>query len=248
MLIFTFLGALIIGLSLGLLGAGGSIVTTPLLVYVVGEPVKQAIAESLLIVGLISCYGSLLQYRKGAIEFSNALRFLPTCMVGTLLGSQLGNLVAPHVQLITFAIVAMTSSYLMLFPKQYTSGKGNSNILYVSGVGVGTLAGFVGVGGGFLIVPALIILLGMTPKSATSTSILIIAIQSLFGFASYQFSFTQQGISINWNVVVIVTLFGLGGIQLGHHLAAKINQAQLRRLFGYCLCALSAFIVIRHFL
>lgn len=242
--LLALVGALLIGLSLGVLGAGGSIVTTPLLIYVVGEPVRLAIAESLLIVGLVSSYGSWLQYRQNNLCFTQSLRFLPACVLGTITGSQLATLFSAETQLFAFALVAAVSAYFMISPKAYKAGNASMHRIFLYGLPIGCVAGFVGVGGGFLIVPALVILLNMKTQSAVSTSMFIIAVMSLFGFSSYQYRFYQTDIHIDWQLIIVVTAFGLAGVQLGCHLNKRINHTHIKCLFGICLAVSSIMILV----
>jgi len=237
------IGALLIGLSLGLLGAGGSIITTPMLIYAFDQPVKVAVVESLIIVGSIACYGAFLQYRQGNIDFSTAFKLLPASLLGTVAGSQATAYVSANMQLFTFAFVALTASVLMISPKQYQPVQGNRSTLLFIGFAIGCLAGFVGVGGGFLIVPALVLLTRMEPKAAASTSIFIIACQSLLGFVSYQFSYSQAEIPVNWWLVLFIIFIGLVGINIGNILTKMLSQSMLRKVFGYCLAGVSVFIV-----
>lgn len=236
-------GALLIGLSLGLLGAGGSIITTPMLIYAFDQPIKVAVAESLIIVGAIASYGAMLQYRQGNIDFSVALKIMPASLLGMMAGSQTTAYVSADIQLFTFAFVALTASILMISPKQYTPLQGNRSTLLFIGFAIGCLAGFVGVGGGFLIVPALVLLTRMDPKAAASTSIFIIACQSLLGFVSYQFTYSQAELPINWLLVLFIIVIGLVGINIGNILTKMLSQSLLRKVFGYCLAGVSVFIV-----
>ena len=176
--VLVIIGAVIIGLSLGLLGSGGSIITMPLLLYVVGETEKLAIAESLLIVGSIATVGSLLLAKSKLINLRYILWFGLPSMMGTYIGAWSAQFVTGVVQVLTFSIVMLLSSRMMLkSPLANVEPKPSGSLVGVGAVGVavGILAGFVGVGGGFLIVPALFLLARLTLQQATATSLVIIA-------------------------------------------------------------------------
>lgn len=243
MAISGIIGALLIGLSLGLLGAGGSIITTPMLIYAFDQPVRVAVAESLIIVGSIASYGALLQYKQKNIDFLTAFKILPACLLGMVTGSQVTAFVNADIQLFTFAIVALTASILMISPKQYQPLRQGQEAIIPIGFVIGCMAGFVGVGGGFLIVPALVLFAQMAPKAAASTSIFIIACQSLLGFVSYQFTYTSTELPINWWLVSFIIFIGLVGINVGTILVRMLSQTMLRIAFGYCLAGVSVFIV-----
>lgn len=171
----ALLGALLIGLSLGLLGSGGSILTVPVLVYLLGEPPKQAIAESLLIVGGIALLGAVPYALRGLVDFRNVLFFGLPGMAGTYFGAWLSRFVSGQVQLLTFALVMLLAAYFMARPlplKRQEGGRKPWKIV-LDGLFVGALTGFVGVGGGFLIVPALVLLGGFpctSPWARASSS------------------------------------------------------------------------------
>lgn len=243
MTIFGLVGALLIGLSLGLLGAGGSIITTPMLIYAFDQPVKVAVVESLIIVAAIASYGAFLQFRQGNIHFPVVLKIMPASLLGIMAGSQVTAYVSANTQLFTFALVALTASFLMISPKQYQPMAGNRGTLLGMGFSIGCLAGFVGVGGGFLIVPALVLLAGIQPKIAASSSIFIIACQSLMGFVSYQFTYRSSELPIDWWLVLSIIFIGLVGINVGNLLTKMLSQTMLKKVFGCCLAGMSVFIV-----
>lgn len=248
-ILMSLSAALLIGLCLGLLGAGGAILTTPLLIYVVGEPVKQAIVESLLIVAVISGYGTYLQYRKGSIDWRSAFKLIGPCILGAIAGTSLAARVHADIQLLTFAAVATISSVLMIINIKPAVKKHSSNdeplilIMFV-GLCVGALAGFVGVGGGFLIVPTLVLILAIPPKQAVATSLSIITLQSFAGFFSAQFTLPAEQLLINWNLILLVSFCGCVGMQLGSSLDKHISEVLLRRIFGIFLAAIGGAITL----
>ncbi|MDP5032861.1 sulfite exporter TauE/SafE family protein [Paraglaciecola sp.] len=238
------LGAAIIGLSLGLLGSGGSIITMPLLLYVVGETEKLAIAESLLIVGSIALVGSLIQAKSKLINLRYILWFGLPSMIGTYLGAWAAQFVKGEIQVLTFSVVMLLSSRMMLkSPIANAQPKPSSSILSVilAGVTVGTLAGFVGVGGGFLIVPALFLLARLSLQQATATSLVIIALQSFTGFAKYAYLLNQAQIAINWPVVTSMIVIGSIGVIVGSKLSRRLPQQTIKRMFAAMLICLGIF-------
>lgn len=244
--ILVFIGAVIIGLSLGLLGSGGSIITLPLLLYVVGEPEKLAIAESLLVVGCIASIGSLLLARAKLIKLKYLLWFGLPGMLGTYLGAWSAQFVSGVVQVLTFSVVMLVSSRLMLkSPLAKIQAVQSSQLwgLSLVGVGVGILAGFVGVGGGFLIVPALFLLAGLSLQQATATSLVIIALQSFSGFFKYAYLLNQEHIAINWPVVAVMIFVGSAGVIVGSKLAGRLPQQRIKQIFALLLIALGLFML-----
>lgn len=240
-MIFTLIGALIIGLSLGLLGSGGSILTVPLLTYVVGEPAKVAIAESLIIVGCIALVGAINSQRKKVIAWPLVFSFGVPSMAGTYLGAWASQFVSGLVQLAVFAVIMLMASRFMLKPIQVQTPQTTQTTSSVAGtlmagVAVGAIAGFVGVGGGFLIVPALL-LVGAIPMSmAIGTSLSIIFLQSSVGFAKYYYLFSQQNeYQIDFTLVAIMASIGALGSLLGSKIGDKLPQQKLKQIFGILL-------------
>jgi uncharacterized membrane protein YfcA len=182
------IGAACIGLCLGLLGSGGSIITVPVLVYLVGQDEKIAIAGSLAIVGIVALAASLNYMRKGLVDWRLVVLFGLPGMLGTYMGAWASGWVSGLFQLAVFALVMLLASYFMLKPVSVASaatGKRNIYRIGSEGAVVGAVTGFVGVGGGFLIVPALVLLGGLTMHRAVATSLVIIAMKSLVGFVKY---------------------------------------------------------------
>lgn len=177
-MILTWPGALAIGLSLGLLGSGGSILTVPVLIYLLGQPEKVAIAGSLAIVGTIAAFGSLPHIQAGRVNWCSVLLFGVPGMAGTYLGAWLALFVSGAFQLALFAVVMLVASVLMLRPLDYANASSAPRAVWkigIDGLLVGVIAGLVGVGGGFLIVPALVLLGGLSVHAAVATSLVIIA-------------------------------------------------------------------------
>tara|TARA_R110002096_G_scaffold2619_6_gene13602 strand:+ start:4892 stop:5665 length:774 start_codon:yes stop_codon:yes gene_type:complete len=241
-------GAIAIGISLGLLGSGGSVLTVPVLVYLVGQDEKVAIAGSLFIVGSIAVAGSLQFLRAGLIRWDTVVMFGLPGMAGTWLGAVLAGKLAGITQLLMFAIVMLVAAWLMLRPLDLElAGKTRraSWKIGFDGLIVGVITGLVGVGGGFLIVPALVLLGGLTMHQAVATSLIVIALKSFSGFYKYLSVLEQQGLELDWQTLFLVTALGIAGSFTGGYLAKITPQQKLKTGFGYFLVAMGAFILMR---
>jgi uncharacterized membrane protein YfcA len=180
-MLLAWVGALLIGVALGMLGSGGSILTVPILIYVVGEPEKLAIAESLAVVGLIALVGAVPYGLRRQIDWKGVIWFGLPGMAGTYLGAYLSQWLPGTWQLGLFALVMLLAAYFMFRPQkpsEHQLRKRSPFKIALEGLGVGVLTGLVGVGGGFLIVPALVLLGGLPMHLAVGTSLLIIALKS----------------------------------------------------------------------
>lgn len=244
----AWLGALAIGLSLGLLGSGGSILTVPVLVYLLGEHPKLAIAESLLIVGGISLLGALPYALRGLVNWRSVLFFGLPGMAGTYLGAWLSRFFSGEVQLLVFAGVMLLAALFMARPPALKPQPGKRALWKVAleGTLVGALTGFVGVGGGFLIVPALVLLGGLPMHLAVGTSLFIIALKSFVGFYKYATLLPHYGLSVNWGLVLLFTLVGVLGGLLGGRLSLLVSQVRLRQGFALFLVVMGAYILVQN--
>ena len=241
-------GAIAIGISLGLLGSGGSILTVPVLVYLIGQDEKVAIAGSLFIVGSIALAGSLQFLRAGLIQWRSVAVFGIPGMAGTWFGAFLAGWISGITQLALFAIVMLLASWLMLRPPDLESADAAHRATWkiaVDGLIVGVITGLVGVGGGFLIVPALVLLGGLTMRQAVATSLVVIALKSFSGFYKYLDVLAQQGLELDWRTLVVVTGLGIAGSFAGSHFAKRVPQDKLKKGFGYFLIFMGIYILIR---
>jgi len=246
MILLAWPGALVIGLSLGMLGSGGSILTVPVLVYLVGQEEKLAIAGSLAIVGLIAAAACLPYIRDKLVDWRTVFFFGIPGMVGTYFGAWSAAFVSGAVQLSVFAAVMLTAAYFMLNPKELTptehTSRGFTKIT-LDGLCIGALTGFVGVGGGFLVVPALVVLGGLTMHRAVATSLVIIALKSVAGFVKYHDVLAAEQLSIDWQIITTIAAIGIIGSFVGNRWACRISQDRLKQGFGYLLVIMGVFIL-----
>lgn len=242
----AWLGALLVGLVLGLLGSGGSILTVPVLVYLVGEPSKLAIAESLGIVALISLVGALPFAVRGQVSWRSVGWFGGPGIVGAYLGAYLSQFMPGALQLAIFAGVMLLAA-VMMFRRSAPRAEGASDRVFwkvmLDGFGVGVLTGIVGVGGGFLIVPALVLLCGLSMHLAIGTSLLIIAVKSIAGFVKYIDVMEAAGLSIQWDLVLVFSAIGIVGSIVGGRVGAYVPQARLKRGFAVFLVLMGVVIL-----
>ena len=235
-MLLALIGALVIGLSLGLLGSGGSILTVPILVYVVGQPEKIAIAGSLAIVGGIALAGALPRTFKRQVDWRSVVWFGLPGMVGTVFGAWLSQWLSGAMQLLLFAVVMLAAAFMMFR---------QSAAIVLDGVGVGTVTGVVGIGGGFMIVPALVLLGGLRMQVAIGTSLWIIAANAFSGFAKHWLLLHRAGVALDWTLIFTFIGIGAAGTVIGMQIADRLPQALLKRVFAGFLVVMGVFIVYR---
>ncbi|WP_018800621.1 sulfite exporter TauE/SafE family protein [Salinispora arenicola] len=237
--------AVLIGLSLGLLGGGGSILAVPLLVYVADLPAKEAIATSLLVVGVTSAVGVLPHARAGRIRWRTGLLFGVAGMVGAYAGGRLAVFVPAAVLLTGFAVMMLATAAAMIRGRRATGGGPAPPELpvlrvLVDGVVVGLVTGLVGAGGGFLVVPVLALLGGLPMPVAVGTSLVVIAMKSFAGLAGY-----LSNTSIDWSLAAMVTAAAVAGSLAGARLAGRVPEVVLRRTFGWFVVVVGVFMVVQ---
>ncbi len=244
---WAWVGALLIGVSLGLLGSGGSILTVPVLIYIVDHPEKLAIAESLGIVAFISFFGFIPYAIKKQVHWRSVIFFGIPGVFGTYGGAALSEFISGKTQLIIFALVMLLAAILMIRGKDYEdverSKKHPIYFFILEGLAVGTLTGLVGVGGGFMIIPALVLLAGLRMKLAVGTSLLIITIKSIAGFYKYMDILDNTDLVIDWRLVLIFGSIGAIGSLLGKKASDYISQKTLKKGFGYFLVVMGSYII-----
>ena len=239
-------GALFVGFSLGVFGSGGSILTVPILVYLLGQHEKVAIASSLAIVGFVAMLGSIPFIRDKLVDWRIVFLFGIPGVMGTWFGAMSSSWVTGTVQLLTFAVVMLLASLLMLeiikLPKAPASADHAYYKIAGEGFVVGILTGFVGVGGGFLIVPALVLLGGLSMRQAVASSLIIITFKSLAGFIKYLDVLADQNLEVDWLVIAFFGVAGVIGSFGGNMIANLLPQAALKKGFGVFLVIMAAFI------
>lgn len=241
----ALLGAVAVGLSLGLLGAGGSILTVPVLLYLLHQPEKEAIAGSLFVVGTIALSAALSHALAKRIDWGKVALFGLPGMAGAWAGAWIGRYLPGPVQLLMFAAVMFTAAVFMFKPgKASAAAQQHPGLLVPEGFGVGMVTGLVGVGGGFLIVPALVFFGRLDMHRAVATSLVIITLQAFTGFVRYTWSAGHAAISLDWPVLAVFVAAGVVGSLAGGWLAPRIPRGKLRRIFAVFLVLMTAFIII----
>lgn len=255
---YAIIGALLIGVSLGLFGSGGSILTVPVLVYLLHHPDKSAIAESLGIVGGIALLGAIPYARARLINWRSVLFFGAPGMAGTFVGAWLARYVPGAAQLVLFAVVMLAAAWMM-WRRSGSGGASNPSSeeseadaaprhvgkIAIDGLVVGVVTGLVGVGGGFMIVPALILLGGLEMRVAVGTSLAIIAMKSATGFVKYLDVLAERDMTVEWATIGLFIAIGVVGTFVGGAVGSRVNQRVLRRGFSVFLVVMAAFILIR---
>lgn len=255
--ILGYVAALFVGLSLGLTGSGGSILTVPILVYLMHFDVVISTAYSLFIVGITSLIGSLKFYQKGQIDFRTAAIFgVPSLFTVFLTRSLLIPAIPEELftlsgftvtrdllLLLLFALLMILASASMIRKRKFSEVAAHDiNYMAVTaqGVTVGLISGLVGAGGGFLIVPALVLLVGLDMKRAVGTSLVIIAANSLIGFSGDVLRY-----EIDWTFLMTFSALSIAGILIGSMLSSKIDGQKMKVGFGWFVLAMGIYILIR---
>ncbi|MGA0065634.1 MAG: sulfite exporter TauE/SafE family protein [Candidatus Nanopelagicales bacterium] len=254
MIIVAAILAVFIGMAVGILGGGGSILTTPLLIYVVGFDAKQAIPASLFVVGVTSIFGLIGHARAGRVVWRIGLIFGAAGMVGAFIGGQIGARLPSALLLAAFAVMMGVTAVAMIRGRKQVEGKAHKGLplfrILLDGLVVGFVTGLVGAGGGFLVVPALALLAGLAMPKAVATSLLVVAMKSFAGLAGYIFVFGQGSFislnpatTINWSVTLIITGAAIIGALIGSAIVGKIHPDKLRKAFGYFVLVMAVFIM-----
>lgn len=251
-----YIAAILMGLSLGLIGGGGSILTVPILVYFFGQDPLSATTNSLFIVGFTALLGAAIYARQGFVDYKNGLIFVLPSFVGVYFAR---NLILPGIPETIFSLsgMALSKSLLVLLSfatlmilasvsmiksgGSLTTEKVDRSVGEVAlrGVFVGAVTGFVGAGGGFLIIPALVVLLGLTMRRAVGTSLMIITLNSLFGFL-----ISHGRSETDWTFLLSITLLGALGLVAGRLLSSRIDERRLKVGFGFFVFVVGASIVL----
>ena len=236
---------LAIGILLGVVGGGGSVLAVPVLVYVLGEPVKRAITESLLIVGVTALVGALAAARAGRVRVRVALAFAAVGAGAAVAGTALNRLVDARLVLLGFGVLLLLAAYRMLRGRRTgpTHAGGDEQPprwprVVAAGAITGLLTGFFGIGGGFVIVPALTLALGLPMSVAVGTSLLVIALTSGAAFAAH----LASG-GINVSLALTFAASAMAGMLIGTKLHGQLPEPRLRQFFAVLLIAVAAFVI-----
>ncbi|MEZ4778153.1 MAG: sulfite exporter TauE/SafE family protein [Flavobacteriaceae bacterium] len=261
--ILGYFGALLIGVVLGLIGGGGSILTVPVLVYLFYINPVTATAYSLFVVGVSALVGAVKNIQKKLIDFRTAIVFSIPAFIAVYVARKylvpsipeelfhLGSFMLTKniAIMVFFAIIMLIASFSMIRNKKVSSAieeegavSYNYPLIIMEGIVVGTLTGIVGAGGGFLIIPALVLLAKLPMKKAVATSLLIIAIKSLIGFIG-----DIETLEIDWSFLLVFTLVSVLGIFIGVWLNKFIDGQKLKKGFGWFVLVMAVYIIFKEF-
>jgi len=257
--IIGFAGALLIGVVLGLIGGGGSILTVPILVYILNVNPITATAYSLFVVGVSALVGSVRNAQKGMVDFRTGIVFAIPAFISVFLTRKyvipaipdalfsIGDfMLTKNVAIMVFfAIIMLVAAFFMIKGRKEVEDEEqevqyNYPMIIIEGIVVGFLTGVVGAGGGFLIIPALVLLARLPMKKAVATSLMIIAIKSLIGFLG-----DVQNIEIDWSFLSLFTTLSVVGIFIGIYLNRFIDGKKLKKGFGWFVLIMGVYIVIK---
>lgn len=262
--IFGYFAAILIGISLGLIGGGGSILTVPVLVYLFQVAPVQATSYSLFVVGTTSLVGAFNNYRRQQVSIRTALlfgltsvttvyltrKFLVPVIPETLLSVNGFLLTRSVLMMVLFALLMVLASVSMIRsgsrpPEAETVAQENHALLPLMayGLGIGLVTGLLGAGGGFLLIPALVLLVGLPMKKAVGTSLFIIALNSLIGFTG-----DLGQMQIEWPFLLTITGIAVGGILFGTYLGKFISGAKLKKGFGWFVLVMGIYILLKELL
>lgn len=258
--ILGFIGALLVGIILGLTGGGGSILTVPILVYLLRYDPVIASAYSLFIVGITSVFGATINFFKGLVDIKTGFLFaIPSFIsvfftrrylvpvIPDIIFENNSVLITKHIFLMAFfAIVMLFAAFSMLRKpklvlKEITKRKYITKVI-IQNLIIGVIIGLIGAGGGFLIIPSLVLFAGLDMKKAIATSLFVISMNSLIGFLGDVFH-----MAIDWNFLMAFSAFTIIGIFIGISLSKKINENQLKKGFAYFVLAMALFILLKEF-
>lgn len=255
--ILGYLASVLIGISLGLIGGGGSILTVPILVYLFGLEAQHATTYSLFIVGITAMTGAYRHYKLGNLEIKSGLAFALPSVISLLLVRKIllpalpdvlymvgsTNVTKNALIMVVFALLMLAASIAMIRPSAEPTQNNNPQYksLAIIGFLIGFIIGFLGAGGGFLIIPALLFFAGIPMKQAVGTSLLIISINSAIGFAGDALG----GASINYTLLLTISGIAIVGMLIGTQLSKKINGAQLKPAFGWFVLLMGIYILLK---
>lgn len=237
--------AVLVGVSLGLLGGGGSILTVPILTYVIGMEPREAITASLFIVGATSAVSVFSHARAGRVRWKIGVIFGGAGMLGAFVGGAVGGFISGGILMLIFAVMMIATATAMIRGRKQDSGRSAPSQLPIArvlfdGFIVGIATGLVGAGGGFLVVPALNLLGGLPMAVAVGTSLLVIVMKSAAGLGGYLLT-----THVDWPLVLMFTAAAVAGTFVGSRIAGRVPEAKLRRGFGIFVLAMGAFVLVQ---
>jgi uncharacterized membrane protein YfcA len=235
--------SILVGVSLGMLGGGGSILTVPILTYVVGMAAKDAITASLFVVGVTSSVGAIVHARAGRVRWRSGLVFGAAGMAGAFSGGALSAFLPGRVLMVLFGLMMSATAIAMLRRRRSAppaACEPATGPALVHGFAVGSVTGLVGAGGGFVVVPALCLLGGLPIEIAVGTSLLVIAMNAFAGLASH-----LGYVDIDWGITLAVTAAAVAGSFVGIRFAERVSPATLRRAFGILVIVMAVFVLAR---
>jgi len=258
MYILGYIAAALIGVSLGLIGGGGSILTVPVLVYLFGIAPPLATSYSLFVVGATSLAGALKSYRNGLVNSKVVLwfgtasvvtvfivrRYLVPLIPGQLLHIYHFTVTSSMAVMLLFGALMIMASFPMIRVKAEEPGTCNQahrkyTFLLLYGIAMGLVTGLLGAGGGFLLIPALVFMLRLPMKTAIGTSLAIIAVNALTGFMGDIGHF-----AINWTLLTAITLLAIGGIITGNKISKKVKSNTLKHAFGWFVLCMGIYVIL----
>lgn len=255
-----YIASLFIGVSLGLIGGGGSILTVPVLVYLFGISPTLAISYSLFIVGATSLVGAFNNYRKKFVNLKTVMLFGSASITTVFIARKfiipflpdvffrIGTFEVHHALfvMVVFALLMVAASVSMIRNKTVqaeAAAKSSPLMLVIYGILIGVVTGFLGAGGGFLLIPALVILMKLPMKEAIGTSLLIIALNSLIGFMG-----DIGRHPINWTFISLVAAIAIAGIFVGGYFNQRVNANKLKKAFGWFVLVMGIYILVKEML
>jgi uncharacterized membrane protein YfcA len=244
-----------VGIVLGLLGGGGSILALPIFVYVFHKPPTPAVAMSLAVVAMGAFIGFLTHWRQGSVALRVAVPFGLLASVTSFLTAMLTHHIPEGLRLPVFAVFAFTAAFFMLRDSlrnspSDTQGSGDiahghmTPLVALEALGVGALTALIGAGGGFVIVPVLVLLAGLPIRAAVGSSLLIITLNGMSGFVGY----VIKGIEIDWPLVISFTLVAAAGAVIGTRLNRRMPQKRIKQAFAVLIFVLGTYLVLRNLL
>lgn len=259
--IFGYLASALIGISLGLIGGGGSILTVPVLKYIFNLDTVTATAYSLFIVGATSLVGAVPKYKEGLVNLKTGFIFGAPSILAVYSTRKWLVPIIPEVvfslggfdftksmfMMSVFAVLMVVASFSMIKKPKKAEAKGDGNsikfnypMILIEGAVVGVLTGLVGAGGGFLIIPALVLFTGLPMKEAVGTSLMIIASKSLIGFTG-----DLSRMQMDWTLLLTITAIAIVGIFIGNYLSKRIDAGKLKTGFGWFVLVMGVYVILK---